>query len=240
MRKDEFTRTKMLLGDAALRRLELAVVAVFGLGGVGGSAAEALARSGVGRLILFDNDIVDITNINRQTVALHSTLGMHKTDVMKQKILDINPRAQVETHPVFYDMESAGLFDFAGYDYIIDAIDTVSSKLLLIERAHEAGVPIISAMGAGNKLDPTRLEVADIYHTSMCPLAKVMRRELRKKGVTALKVVYSKEPPIRPGNRGGQENERKKAPGSVAFVPPAAGLVLAGEVVRELVVEIES
>lgn len=248
--QNEFSRTQMLLGDEALARLARAHVAVFGIGGVGVFAAEALARSGVGHLTLVDDDRICLTNINRQLHALHSTVGQFKAEVMRARILDINPCARVEVRKTFYTPETAPqLFD-GSWDYIIDAVDTVSAKLDLARRATEAEVPIISCMGAANKLDPTRLEVADIYDTSVCPLCKVMRRELRRMGVPRLRVVYSREPPILP-----QENEenscrqhcvcppgtqrtctaRRQIPGSTAFVPPAAGLILAGEVVRALI-----
>jgi len=246
---DEFARTELLLGTQGMDRLRQSSVAIFGVGGVGSYAAEALARSGVGRLALVDDDVICLTNINRQLIALHSTVGKPKIEVMKARILDINPHAAVETHQCFYNAETADQFDLASYDYIIDAIDTVSSKLLLIERAQAADTPIISAMGAGNKLDPTRFEVADIFETSVCPLAKVMRRELKARGITHLKVVYSKEEPIKT-----QETEsnsckyhcicpkeakrnctvRRQVPGSISFVPSVSGLILAGEVIKAL------
>lgn len=220
-----FSRTEQLLGKEALARLAKARVAVFGIGGVGGHAAEALGRSGVGFLDLYDKDTVSLSNINRQAAALESTLGEPKAEVMRRRILDINPEAQVRAIPCFYLPETAGAFDLGEYDYIVDAVDTVTAKLELAVRAKEAKVPIISCMGAGNKLDPTRFEVADLYQTSVCPLAKVMRRECRVRGIERLKVVYSKEEPV----------IRKAVPGSVAFVPPVAGLILAGEVVKDLI-----
>ncbi|MDL2236578.1 tRNA threonylcarbamoyladenosine dehydratase [Christensenellaceae bacterium OttesenSCG-928-K19] len=231
---DEFVRTEMLLGKEAMQKLEAATVAVFGVGGVGSYAAEALARSGVGGFVLFDSDTVDVTNINRQIIATQKTVGKQKTDVMKKRIHSINPQANVKTYSVFYSEQNAGQFDLSGYSYILDAIDTVSSKLTLIEQAHAAGVPIISSMGAGNKLDPTRFEVADLYKTSVCPLAKVMRRELKKRGITTLKVVYSTEEPLKPYTQASENPDslRKSTPGSVAFVPSVAGLVMAGEVVK--------
>ncbi len=222
---NEFARTAMLLGDEAMRRLRQAHVAVFGLGGVGSYATEALVRSGIGSLSLFDGDTVDITNSNRQLFAAHSTIGQYKTDVAKRRALDINPDVEVETYPVFYTRENAAEYSLCGYSYVVDAIDMVSSKLELAARAAEAGVPIISAMGAGNKLDPSLFEVADIYKTSVCPLARVMRRELKKRGVEKLKVVYSKEPPVQTEGR---------VPGSVAFVPSVAGLIMAGEVIKDI------
>lgn len=243
---DPFSRTKLLLGDDAMKILKSSSVAVFGVGGVGSYVAEALARSGVGTITLFDKDTVSVTNINRQLIALHSTVGREKTAVMKERILDINPEAKVIVHPVFYGAENADEYDLSEYSYIVDAIDTVSSKLLLIERAKAAGVPVISSMGAGNKLDPTAFEIADIYKTSVCPLAKVMRRELRARGIESLKVVYSKEMPV-PHSREAEldclagENVspdapvKRQVPGSTAFVPSVAGLILAGEVIKDLI-----
>ncbi|MEL7609784.1 MAG: tRNA threonylcarbamoyladenosine dehydratase [Bacillota bacterium] len=230
-----FSRSARLLGANALEMLAKAHVAVFGIGGVGSYAAEALARSGVGTLTLVDRDKVTPSNCNRQLVALSSTIGRKKAEIMAERICDINPSARVFTHAAFYDAATADTFDLKQYDYIVDAIDTVASKLLLVERAFAAGVPIVSSMGAGNKLDPTRFEVADIYSTSVCPLAKVIRSELRRRGIPALRVVYSKEPPLTPIDDGEKpEASRRQTPGSVAFVPPAAGLILAGEVVRAL------
>ena len=228
---EEFSRTEQLLGAPALERLRRAHVAVFGIGGVGGHAAEALARSGVGAITLVDSDRVALSNCNRQIIALHSTLGQYKTEAMARRILDINPLAQVFSRPVFYLPETAGQFDFSQYDYVVDAVDTVSAKLALAEAARDAGTPLISAMGAGNKLDPTAFRVADIAETSVCPLARVMRRELKKRGISHLKVVYSREQPQPPAGDG---DPRRQAPGSVAFVPPVMGLILAGEVIREL------
>lgn len=243
------SRTEILLGTQALKNLEKATVAVFGIGGVGGYVTEALARSGVGNLELIDHDTVSVSNLNRQIVALHSTIGKYKVDVMKERILDINPKIRVTAHKCFYLPETAGKFDFSKYDYVIDCIDTVTGKLQLVEAAKAAKVPIICSMGAGNKLDPTAFEVADISKTSVCPLAKVMRRELKKRGIKGVKVVYSKEEPVESKlhsqkNDGVSENgltkdndgcgRRKSIPGSCAFVPSAAGLILAGEVIREL------
>jgi len=237
---EQFSRTERLLGTEAVHKLQGAHVAVFGLGGVGSYAAEALARSGVGTLTLVDMDTVCISNINRQLVADFETLGRKKTEVMRERVARVNPEAKVICRDVFYSEENAESVDFAGMDYIVDAIDTVASKITLICRAQEAGIPVVSSMGAGNKLDPTRFEVADIYKTSVCPLAKVMRRELRARGVKALKVVYSREEPREPF----EDVEvppactyKRKPPGSVAFVPPAAGLILAAEVVRDLIKE---
>jgi tRNA A37 threonylcarbamoyladenosine dehydratase len=246
---NEFSRTQLLLGKDAMENLQAATVAVFGIGGVGTFAAEALARCGVGGLVLVDDDKVCLTNINRQLIATHKTVGKKKVEVMKERILDINPRCRVETRECFYGAETAADFDMASYDYIIDAIDTVSSKLLLIQQAAEAGVPVISCMGAGNKLDPTRLEISDIYKTSVCPLARVMRRELKARGIKSLKVVYSREEVIKPSEDASLScktgcvcppgttrkcTARRQVPGSVSFVPSVAGLILAGEVVKDL------
>ena len=233
--EDQFSRTELLLGREALERLFRSRVAVFGVGGVGGFAVEALARSGVGALDLIDNDIVAPSNLNRQIIALHSTLGQYKVDAARARVLDINPDCVVRTYRVFYTPETAEQFDFTWYDYVVDAIDTVTGKLGLVMQAREAGVPIISSMGAGNKLDPTRFEVADIRKTSVCPLARVMRRELKKRGVDHLRVVYSREPALTPRSDAADPDPRLRAPGSVAFVPSAAGLILAAEVIKELV-----
>ena len=235
--REQDLRTAAMLGTAGLQRLRAARVIVFGLGGVGGHLCEALARAGVGALDLVDHDTVSLSNINRQTLALHSTVGAQKVDVMAARIRDINPDCRVTVHPCFYLPEQADHFDFAAYDYIADAIDTVGAKIDLVLRARAAGVPIISAMGAGNKLDPTRFEVADISKTSVCPLAKVMRVELRRRGVEHLKVVYSKEMPLTPPedalllSNGGSP---KKAPGSISFVPSVMGLIMAGEIIKDL------
>lgn len=229
---DQFSRSRLLLGDEAVNKIQRAFVAVFGVGGVGSYAVEALARGGVGHLALFDSDCVSLSNLNRQIHATHKTIGIPKVEVMRDRILDINPNCRVEPHRCFYTPENAGQFDLSRYDYVIDAVDTVSAKLELVVRAKRAGVPVISCMGAGNKLDPTRFEVADLYQTSVCPLARVMRRELRARGVKSLKVVYSKEPPLRPA--GGSEPGPRPTPGSVPFVPPVAGMILAGEVLKDL------
>lgn len=238
--KEEFSRSEMLLGAAKMERLAQCRVAVFGIGGVGGYVVEALARSGIGALDLIDHDQVSRSNLNRQLIATLSTIGRPKVEVAAERIRDIHPDCSVRTYPVFFLPETEDLFDFSQYDYVVDAIDTVTGKLSLIQKAKEARVPIISAMGAGNKLDPTAFTVADIYETSVCPLAKVMRRELRKRGIDHVKVVYSKEEPIKPCEGMGQQVEEgaKQPPGSMAFVPGAAGLALAGEVIRDLVKDV--
>lgn len=242
------SRTEILLGTESIKKLEKSTVAVFGIGGVGGFAAEALARSGVGHLELIDHDTVSVSNINRQIVALHSTVGKYKVDVMKDRVLDINPEIDVVVHKCFYLPETAEQFDFSKYDYVVDCIDTVTGKLQLVEAAKAAGVPVICSMGAGNKLNPAAFEVADISKTSVCPLAKVMRRELKKRNIKGVKVVYSKEEPVEskvkeseghPGMQNESDNgsRRKSVPGSCAFVPSVAGLILAGEVIKDLVWE---
>ena len=233
---EQFLRTAMLLGEDAVNRLQNARVAVFGIGGVGGYTVEALARSGIGQLDLIDSDTVSVSNINRQILATHSTVGMPKVEVAKARVLDINPECRVRTHQVFYTPETAHLFDFSEYDYIVDAIDTVTGKLALVERAMDAGTPIICCMGTGNKLDASAFQVADISKTSMCPLARIMRKELSKRGIKHLKVVYSQEEALTPT---GWEEEaaalgKRQIPGSVAFVPGAAGLILAGEVIKDI------
>lgn len=246
---NQFSRTQLLLGEEGMERLSRARVAVFGIGGVGGYAAEALARSGVGTLYLIDDDKVCLTNLNRQLFATRKTVGTYKVDAAKDRILEINPNAEVLTCRTFYSPQTADLFDFTQYDYVLDAIDTVTGKLALVEQAQNAGVPIISCMGAGNKMNPAALEVADIYETSVCPLALVMRRELKKRGIRKLKVVYSREPALTPVDdmaiscrthcicppgTARKCTQRRQVPGSNAFVPPAAGLIMAAEVVREL------
>lgn len=228
---NRFSRTELLLGREAMETLSKARVAVFGIGGVGGYVAEALARSGVGALDLIDNDVVSESNINRQLIALESSIGRYKTDVMSERILDINPECRVEAHRCFYLPETKDGFDFSQYSYIVDAVDTVTAKLQLVVEAQAGGIPIISSMGAGNKIDPMAFEVADIYDTSVCPLARIMRRELRKRGIERLKVVYSKEKPVRTDGGG----EERTVPGSVAFVPSVAGLIIASEVIKDLV-----
>ena len=228
----EFSRSQLLLGSEAMLKLKNASVAVFGLGGVGSAAAEALVRGGIGSLAFFDGDKVSVTNINRQRVAFHSTLGMPKAEVMRKMALDINPLCHAEAHVCFYTPENADMFDLSKYDYIIDAVDMVTAKIEIIVRAEKAGTPVISCMGAGNKFDPTKFEVADIYKTSVCPLARVMRRELKARGIKKLKVVYSKETPIKTNEK---DEAGRAVPGSVSFVPPAAGLVLAGEVIKDII-----
>ena len=227
-----FSRAELLLGEEALEKLRSARVALFGIGGVGSFAAEALARGGVGHITLVDGDTVSITNINRQLIALHSTVGKEKTAVMAERIADISPETEVETYPVVYGAENRDLLDFSIYDYVIDAIDTVTSKLILIEEAKKAGVPVISCMGTGNKFHPERFEVTDISKTSVCPLAKVMRKELKVRGIKNVKVVYSKEEPQKPA--ASKETGKRQIPGSLSFVPPVAGLLLAGEVIRHI------
>lgn len=234
---DQFSRTRLLFGNDGLERLQGSRVIVFGLGGVGGHVVDALARSGVGAIDIVDNDIIAVSNLNRQIIALHSTLGQYKVDAMESRILDINPACKVTKHRTFFLPETADAFDFTQYDYVVDCIDTVSGKIALVLKAGEAGVPIISSMGAGNKMDPTKMQVSDIYRTSVCPLARVMRNELKKRNVKHLKVVFSTEPAIRPVPSGlDPENVcgRRQTPGSNAFVPSVAGLLMAGEVIRDL------
>lgn len=234
---EQFIRTEMIFGNEGMERLYGARVAVFGVGGVGGHVVEALARSGVGTLDLIDNDTVCLSNINRQIIATHRTLGQYKVDAAAERIRDINPKAVVNTYRTFYLPETADQFDFTQYDYVVDAIDTVSGKLMLAEQAEAAGVPIISSMGTGNKLDPTAFEVADIYETTVCPLARVMRRELKKRGIKKLKVVYSREESMTPLEVDGgeiQTTTRRQTPASNSFVPAVAGLIIAGEVIKEL------
>lgn len=237
----------MLIGKEALEKLFVSRVAVFGVGGVGGYVVEALARVGVGNIDLIDNDDINVTNINRQIIALHSTIGRSKVEVAKERILDINPKINVIIHKCFFSPETSSHFDFSKYDYVVDCIDTVTGKLQLVEAAKAAGVPIICSMGAGNKLDPTAFEVADISKTSVCPLAKVMRRELKKRNIKNVKVVYSKEEPVvskqkdedeypvvQDASKSGNVSRRKSVPGSISFVPSVAGLILAGEVIKDL------
>lgn len=226
--EEQFVRTELLLGPEAMERLKASRVAVFGIGGVGGHAVEALARSGIGALELIDNDKVSVSNLNRQIIALQSTIGRYKTEVMRERILDINPKADVSIRNCFYLPEAVEDFDFSAYDYVVDAIDTVTGKISLVLEAKKAGTPIISSMGAGNKLNPGAFEVADIYETSVCPLARVMRRELKSRGIESLKVVYSKE------KSGELVRKEERVPGSTAFVPAVAGLILAGEVIKDL------
>lgn len=246
---NEFSRTELLLGVEGVNKLRNARVAVFGIGGVGSFTVEALVRSGLGSIAIFDDDKVCLTNINRQLIATRKTIGKHKVEVMRDRILEINPKVNVEIHQTFYTADNADDYDLSEYTYVVDAIDTVSSKLILIEKAKASNTPIISCMGAGNKLDPTKFEITDIYKTSICPLARVMRSELKKRGIKSLKVVYSKEPAMKP-----IENEedncknkcvcppgtdrkctnRRQIPGSVSFVPSVAGLIIAGEVIKDI------
>ena len=231
--KDRFSRTEMLIGNDALVKLRNSRVAVFGIGGVGGYIAEALVRAGVGALDLIDNDTVSESNINRQIIALTSTVGMLKTEVMEKRLLDINPEAEIRCINRFVLPETIDEFNFSAYSYVADAIDTVSGKLAIIEKAYSEGIPVISSMGTGNKLDPTKFEITDLYKTSVCPLARVMRYELKKRGVKKLKVLYSKEEPVKPSVA--EINEKGKAiPGSISFVPPAAGLIVASEIIKDL------
>lgn len=237
---NQFSRTELLLGDAAMKKLKNSRVAVFGVGGVGGYAVEALVRSGVGAIDLIDNDTVALTNINRQIIATLDTVGRDKVDVAEERIKSINPNCIVTKHKCFYLPETADEFDFNDYDYVVDAIDTVKGKIEIVMRAKECSTPVISSMGAGNKLDPTAFEVADISKTSVCPLAKVMRVQLRKRGVNHLKVVYSKEPPLTPiitddANEEFSSSVRRTLPGSTAFVPSVVGLIIASEVVKDLI-----
>jgi len=237
---DQFSRTRLLIGDEAVEKLSHAHVAIFGIGGVGGYVAGGLVRGGIGGFDLIDSDTVSVTNLNRQIIALHSTIGRYKTEVMKERMLDINPAVTVNIRNCFYLPETAGDFDFSRYSYVVDAVDTVTAKLLIITRSKEAGVPVISCMGAGNKLDPAAFQVADIYNTVMCPLAKVMRHELKKRGIDHLKVVFSTEKPVRPASPDDTDEgadvikEHRAVPGSTAFVPPAAGMLIASEVVKDL------
>ncbi len=247
---NEFSRTELLLGEKAMKKLKESTVAVFGIGGVGSYVVEALARSGVGKFVLFDDDEVCLTNINRQLIATRKTVGRKKVEVMRDRIMDINPNAEVEINACFYLPENADEYDFTKYSYVVDAVDTVTAKLEIIVRAKEKGIPVISSMGAGNKLNPAQFEVADIYKTSVCPLAKVMRHELKKREVKKLKVVYSKEPPIKPMDDSSVScksncicppgaarkcTDRRAIPGSVSFVPSVAGLIIASEVVKDIV-----
>ena len=231
MEENQFERTALLLGKASVERLARKRVAVFGVGGVGGFVCEGLVRAGIGAIDIVDKDTVALSNINRQLIALHSTVGKNKVDVLEERLKDINKNLIIKKYKCFFLPETSETFDFREYDYVVDAIDTVTGKIELILKAKEAGVPIISAMGAGNKLDPTAFQVSDIYKTSVCPLARVMRRELKKRGVDKLKVVYSKEEPIKPQFEEGEE----VVPGSVSFVPPALGLIIAGEIVKDLI-----
>ena len=231
MEENQFERTALLLGKASVERLARKRVAVFGVGGVGGFVCEGLVRAGIGAIDIVDKDTVALSNLNRQLIALHSTVGKNKVDVLEERLKDINKNLIIKKYKCFFLPETSETFDFREYDYVVDAIDTVTGKIELILKAKEAGVPIISAMGAGNKLEPAGFQVSDIYKTSVCPLARVMRRELKKRGVDKLKVVYSKEEPIKPQFEEGEE----VVPGSVSFVPPVVGLIIAGEVVKDLI-----
>ena len=224
----EFSRTENLIGRDALKKLESCHIAVFGVGGVGGFVVEALARAGVGKIDLIDSDTVDITNLNRQIIALHSTIGKQKVEVMKQRVLDINPKVEVNTFPILFLPQNSDQFDFSKYDYVIDAVDIVTAKIELVMKCHENGTQIICSMGTGNKLDPLKFEISDIYKTSVCPLAKVMRYELKKRGIKKLKVLYSKEPPIKNPNE-------PRVPSSISFVPSVAGLIIASEVIKDII-----
>ena len=233
--ENQFSRTELLIGNNALKRLQESRIAVFGIGGVGGYVAEALVRCGIGSLDIIDNDKVHITNLNRQIIALHSTIGKYKVDVAEERIKDINPNCKVTKHCTFFTPETSSEFDFRKYDYVVDAIDTVSGKIELVMKCNEADVPIISSMGAGNKIHPEMFEISDIYKTSVCPLAKVMRQELKKRGIKKLKVVYSKEPPIKQkfGN-----TDSKRVPASISFVPSTVGLIIAGKVVNDILTKL--
>ncbi|MCI8314329.1 MAG: tRNA threonylcarbamoyladenosine dehydratase [Lachnospiraceae bacterium] len=238
---NQFSRTELLIGAQGIERLQNARVAVFGVGGVGGYTVEALARSGVGTLDLIDDDKVCLTNLNRQIIATHSTIGQYKVEVARERILDINPKINVHIYKTFYMPETADLFDFSQYDYVVDAIDTVTGKIQLVMQADKTHTPIISSMGAGNKMDPAAFKVADLYNTKVCPLAKVMRRELKKRGIQKLKVVYSEEIPTMLSSdlalsekMDGDVDTKKRIPGSIAFVPAVAGLILAGEVIKDI------
>ena len=232
---NQFSRTELLIGEEGIKRLQAARVAVFGIGGVGGYVVEALARSGVGAFDLIDTDKVSLTNLNRQIIATHETIGRYKTEVMRERILAINPDIKVNVYNCFYLPETSGEFDFSAYDYVVDAVDTVTAKIDIIMQAKAKNVPVISSMGAGNKLDPTKFQVTDIYKTTVCPLAKVMRRELKKRGVKELKVVFSTEQAITP-RESAEVSGKRVTPGSIAFVPSVAGLIVAGEVVKDMII----
>lgn len=232
--ENRFLRTKMLIGEKGLEKLKSSKVAVFGVGGVGSYVVEALARTGVGNFSIFDKDMVDETNINRQIIALSSTVGKNKTEVIKKRVLDINPDIKIDGNIVFYSKENSGLYNFSNYDYIVDAVDTVSSKIEIISNANKSKTKIISCMGTGNKLNPLMLEVSDIYDTSVCPLARIMRRELKRIGIKHLKVVYSKEEPVKIDNDL-KQNYKKAVTASISFVPSAAGIIIASEVVKDII-----
>lgn len=231
---DQFSRTELLLGEEAMQKMKAAHVAVFGVGGVGGYVCEALVRSGIGSFDLIDNDTVSVTNINRQILATTKTVGLSKVEVMRDRMLEINPEAKIQIHSCFFLPENADTFSFDQYDYVVDAVDTVAAKIALVMKCQETGTPIISSMGAGNKIEASAFRVADIYKTSMCPLAKVMRYELKKRGVKKLKVVYSEEKPLRPLKKSEETSMKREIPGSLAFVPSVAGLIIAGEIVKDL------
>jgi len=235
--QNQFSRTELLIGKDGINKLQNSNVAVFGIGGVGGYVVEALVRSGLGKITIVDNDTVDISNINRQIIATTKNIGQYKVDVMRERILDINPDVEVKTLKTFFLPENSNNFDFSQYDYIVDAIDTVKAKIELVVKSNEYNIPIMSAMGAGNKLDASKFEVSDIYKTSVCPLAKVMRTELKKRRIKHLKVVYSKETPIKPACENIEKNEdnKKRTPGSFAPTPAVMGLIIAGEVVKDLI-----
>lgn len=235
MMNEQFSRAELILGDKAIAKLQRSRVAIFGLGGVGGYVVEALARSGVGALDLIDNDVICISNLNRQILATHKTIGHYKTDVAAQRVAEINPDCKVTTYQTFFLPENSTDFDFSKYDYVVDAIDTVSGKIGLVMAAQSVGVPIISAMGAGNKINATAFEVTDIYQTSVCPLAHIMRKELRKRGVEHLKVVYSREKPLNTVQNNDNQLKKRNIPGSTSFVPPVVGLIIAGEVIKDLI-----
>ena len=231
---NQFSRTELLLGQDNLKKLQKTRVAVFGIGGVGGYVVEALVRSGIGAIDIIDNDTVSLTNINRQIIATHKTIGKLKVDVLEERILDINPDVKIKKYPIFYTPETSDKIDFSQYDYVIDAIDTVIGKLEIIEKAKKSNVPIISSMGAGNKFHPEMFEIADISKTSVCPLAKVIRQELKKRKISKVKVVYSKEIPIKPQKSEEKLTSKRQIPGSIAFVPSVAGLIIAGAVIRDI------
>lgn len=236
--EEMFSRTELLLGKDAMQKLKDSHVAIFGVGGVGGYALEALVRSGIGSIDIIDNDTVSVSNINRQIIATTDSVGLSKVEVAKSRALNINPDVKITAHNLFYSPETENFFDFSGYDYVIDAIDTVTGKISLVMRCEEAKTPIISSMGAGNKLDPCAFEVSDIFKTSVCPLAKVMRKELKDRGIKKLKVVYSKEMPIKPKKADVESvSGKKQIPGSIAFVPSVVGLIIAGEVVKDILKE---
>lgn len=230
--ENQYSRTEMLLGEEGVERLKKSRVAIFGVGGVGGYAAEAIARAGVGEIDLIDSDAVSVSNINRQIIATHDTVGKYKTEAMRDRILSINPEAKITCHNLFFDENTRDVFDFSSYDYVIDAIDSLSAKVELIATAHSASCPIISAMGAGNKLDPTMFRVSDISKTTVCPLARAVRIALRKRGINHLKVVYSTELPVVPPEI--SDGVKKRVPGSISFVPSVMGLILAGEVIKDI------